>query len=86
MHKLRTISVGGYVDKVFATGYRPRVSWLTVRCTKNDQLRFPGQLVHFPTIAVGVPVDKLLVKGYSPLITWSTGSWLKIVHPVETIG
>ena len=30
--------VGGYVDKVFAAGYRPRVSWLTVSCTKNDQL------------------------------------------------
>ena len=63
---MHTISVGGYVDKVVAAGYRPRVTWSTGCCTKNDQFVFQGQLVHFPTIAVGVPVDKMLVKGCGP--------------------
>lgn len=68
MHKLRTFSVGGYVDKVFACGCKPRIPWLTLSCTKNSQSAFEPEIVHFPTIAVGVAVDKMLVNPCGPLI------------------
>ena len=80
MHKLRTFSVGGYVDKVFACGCKPRITWLTLSCTKNSQSGFKPGIVHFPTIAVGVPVDKMLVNCCGPLNAEGRAIWLKNDH------
>ena len=81
VHKLRTISVGGCVDNMFALRYKPRRVRLPMVCTKIDQSAGLALFIHLPTIAVGVPVDKVFVKRCGPLYAGCGYGWLKFDRP-----